>query len=107
MNSFYDYYQRINTVVIEKYVSNDLVLMAAECSSVPKLALFVSYEDNEYDQIKFIKVYVGGHTVTVHRLEDENDSIGPLIQIDDAEEFRLASQAYYRYPKEEEYYDYR
>lgn len=50
------------------------ILLVAECSDTPKLAIFVAYKENN-KEFKYVKIYVGGRMLLIQASDDSDPKI--------------------------------
>uniref|UniRef100_A0A336MI65 CSON015062 protein n=1 Tax=Culicoides sonorensis TaxID=179676 RepID=A0A336MI65_CULSO len=106
LNSFRNNFHRLDPNSTKNYTLNDEILITADCSQYPKFAVFVSYQNDDFQMFDYIKVFIGNHQIYIPN-NTENDYDDPLIRINDEDEIRLNKTTYYQYPKDEKIYDYR
>lgn len=105
MNTFRNNYGRLQQNNTKNYTLGEEVLVSADCSADPKFAVFVAYKGSDFQIFDYVKVFVGGHEITIPSTENNNDE--PLIKINGEEEIRLNKTTHYQYPKDDKFYDYR
>lgn len=106
MNTFRNSYRRLEQTTILNYTSGEEVLVTADCTELPKFAVFVSYQNNDFQTFDYVKVFVGGHEIMIPG-NAKNNYDDPLIKINGEEEVRLNKTTHYQYPKNDKFYDYR
>lgn len=64
LNTFAQKPEQLTSSMKSEYSNNGEVLLAAECSDAPRIAIFVGYK-NETNFFSYIKIYTAGHVLTI------------------------------------------
>ncbi|XP_055544225.1 vitellogenin-4 [Wyeomyia smithii] len=98
LTTFHDHIIQLSPEVKQENRLNDSFLLAADCSDIPKIAVFM------LDNGKGIQIYTGGNYV-VYETTSQQES-DPILNVNDESLINLRNVVY-QFPVDEEIYDFR